>query len=389
MVVFEYNVDQLPTSLKSTGRAMENERSLFHNPKPYRCIHCLQPCPSLYKTYGGTAAATTTTTTIKLSPCTACGENVDPYCEREWLLVTLDLILCRSAAYRHVLCNRFRLMGNKDHRKKLDRDNPSLDVSLHDYYNNNNYYYYGMLASAVLRAHIGMVSTQVRIDADHTPVEAVWHFVTLTAVSWLGYSLQILVTAVILPWSLRVVVMVQRHQRRRRRLLLDQKTATTTTIRTDDHDHTSTAALKLSQAKVAMALLLPTVAVYSVTALIHLWENSDTVRQLGSFLLLGHQWLALTTVGEAMMMTLSLPTTAAAAARTTAITMTTSTTVLLTMVTILAFLVGLLVRAVVMEASWRFFVSFFATDSVAVETTALPCPGLQCKVMKGITACFA
>lgn len=37
--------------------------------------------------------------------CTQCHKLVDPYMEQEWLLVTIDCILMREEAYRHVLYN--------------------------------------------------------------------------------------------------------------------------------------------------------------------------------------------------------------------------------------------------------------------------------------------
>lgn len=68
----------------------------------HRCIYCLTPAESLYKKYG---------TSIKLTQCRQCHRDVDPYTEREWLLVSLDCILLRQAAYRHVLYNREALLG--------------------------------------------------------------------------------------------------------------------------------------------------------------------------------------------------------------------------------------------------------------------------------------
>jgi hypothetical protein len=64
---------------------------------PYACIDCLTPCESLYKQYS-------TPSSVKLTRCSnaACQRDVDPYMEREWFLVALDLILHRRGAYRHL-----------------------------------------------------------------------------------------------------------------------------------------------------------------------------------------------------------------------------------------------------------------------------------------------
>jgi hypothetical protein len=66
----------------------------------YRCVHCATPCASLYRQY------TSSPSSIKLTACQTCGNDVDPYIEREWLLVSLDCILLRLPAYRHVLYHR-------------------------------------------------------------------------------------------------------------------------------------------------------------------------------------------------------------------------------------------------------------------------------------------
>lgn len=66
----------------------------------YRCVHCETPCASLYRQY------TSSPSSIKLTACKTCGNDVDPYIEREWLLVSLDCILLRLPAYRHVLYHR-------------------------------------------------------------------------------------------------------------------------------------------------------------------------------------------------------------------------------------------------------------------------------------------
>ena len=63
----------------------------------YRCVDCGAPAASLYKAYS--------TTSVKLTSCGQCNRNVDPYVERDWVLVVLDCVLLRLPAYRHVLWN--------------------------------------------------------------------------------------------------------------------------------------------------------------------------------------------------------------------------------------------------------------------------------------------
>jgi|AntRauTorckE5430_2_1112549.scaffolds.fasta_scaffold00341_1 hypothetical protein len=65
----------------------------------YACITCLQPNQALYKQYS-------TAKNIKLQTCAICCRDVDPYIERELLLVVMDMMLLRDCAYRHLFFNR-------------------------------------------------------------------------------------------------------------------------------------------------------------------------------------------------------------------------------------------------------------------------------------------
>eukprot|EP00571_Detonula_confervacea_P001124 CAMPEP_0172315352 /NCGR_PEP_ID=MMETSP1058-20130122/24938_1 /TAXON_ID=83371 /ORGANISM="Detonula confervacea, Strain CCMP 353" /LENGTH=341 /DNA_ID=CAMNT_0013029419 /DNA_START=240 /DNA_END=1262 /DNA_ORIENTATION=+ len=63
------------------------------------CTNCTRPTATLYKVYS-------TPGSIQLTTCKRCGPDVDPYIEREWLLVIMDCVLHRPEAFRHVLYNR-------------------------------------------------------------------------------------------------------------------------------------------------------------------------------------------------------------------------------------------------------------------------------------------
>lgn len=71
----------------------------------YACVHCSTPCQSLYYQLGASLSS------IKALACSKCGEVVDPYIEREWLLVVIDCILMRPEAYRHVMFNADEIKG--------------------------------------------------------------------------------------------------------------------------------------------------------------------------------------------------------------------------------------------------------------------------------------
>lgn len=108
-----------------TAKTMDT-RTLTADPSSpsLRCIHCLAPSPRLYRQLNSS--------TFKLSDCTSCGEHVDHYCEREVLLVLLDIVLLRQAAYRHVFWNRIRVPVRRIRMAQI------------------------CLASCVLRAHVSM-----------------------------------------------------------------------------------------------------------------------------------------------------------------------------------------------------------------------------------------
>lgn len=66
---------------------------------PYVCVFCNTPCAALYRRLSVSLSS------IKAMNCTKCYKMVDPYIEREWLLVVIDCILLREEAFRHVLYN--------------------------------------------------------------------------------------------------------------------------------------------------------------------------------------------------------------------------------------------------------------------------------------------
>jgi hypothetical protein len=65
----------------------------------YICTNCSRPTSSLYKVYS-------TPGSIQLTTCQTCLHDIDPYIEREWLLVAIDCVLHRPEAFRHVMYNR-------------------------------------------------------------------------------------------------------------------------------------------------------------------------------------------------------------------------------------------------------------------------------------------
>jgi len=61
------------------------------------CVECGVKAPVAYRWY--------TESAVKLVQCENCGENVDKYVEFDGVLVSLDVLLHRKPAFRHVLFN--------------------------------------------------------------------------------------------------------------------------------------------------------------------------------------------------------------------------------------------------------------------------------------------
>jgi succinate dehydrogenase/fumarate reductase cytochrome b subunit len=201
----------------------------------YRCIHCLTPCDSLYRKYGSS--------TIKLSQCSNCQRDVDPYCEREWLLVVLDCILLREEAYRHVLFHR---------RVELDDYLQSL-----------------LLLASVLRAKFVW-------EACHRQTTAVFHY--------FGFLQRVLESGLLLLLTVGILYGLLFLQSKGTKAAKDGYNAAIS----------SSTLVKL----VYLAVLLPTVVCHAATLGVQIWETSDTVRQLGSLLALMYQWMGLVTVSN-------------------------------------------------------------------------------------------
>jgi Arv1-like family len=93
-------------------RAPTDPTRLSSQPPKYRCLWCLTPCEALYRNLGEKgdgAGRGGGDNNLQLSTCHQCREIVDPYCERELLLVAMDVVLLRPEAYRHALLNRTHL----------------------------------------------------------------------------------------------------------------------------------------------------------------------------------------------------------------------------------------------------------------------------------------
>lgn len=85
-------------------------------PKLFVCVYCGAPCSALYRQLNMNSLSS-----IKAMNCERCHRIVDPYIEREWLLVAIDCILLRPEAYRHILYNNQDLSRYTHVQKKEER----------------------------------------------------------------------------------------------------------------------------------------------------------------------------------------------------------------------------------------------------------------------------
>jgi hypothetical protein len=205
----------------------------------YRCIHCLEPSESLYRTY-------TRESTIKLSQCAVCGHNVDPYCEREWLLVVIDMVLLREEAYRHVIFNRLQDFSMQESNRK------SLQL---------------VVGSSVLQAYLLWEAHRSQHPNDPILDSTVWltQLIAASGLKLTAFGLGIYGALLLL------LRFVRRHERSKAIADPDMPT------------------------HVYLAVVLPT-AWQVVTVLVNIWENTETVRLLSSLLILIYQFMAVTVV---------------------------------------------------------------------------------------------
>ncbi|GAX28781.1 hypothetical protein FisN_25Lh161 [Fistulifera solaris] len=220
---------------------MSESPALAHR---YQCIYCATPCNALYRVYGVSAAKT-----IRLSRCTHCQRDVDPYCERELMLVILDCLLFREEAYRHFFFHRYRDL-------QLDTRESKILV---------------LLASSCLRAYV--ISVAKHGVFEEKVARWIIYFLRQTILSGIVYGMQ---SQCIFGGILTLAKGTNEFSP-----LLEScsREGATNELFT----------------QIGLSLLLPT-ACHVATIFVQIWEDSDTVRLMGSCLILAYQWFALNTI---------------------------------------------------------------------------------------------
>jgi len=218
----------------------------------YCCVECLTSAPTLYRRY-------TTHASVKLTRCPGCGLDVDPYVEREAMLIAFDIILHRIAAYRHVLFNR----------------NPFADFCPAASIGRSFKFALGL---SILDAYIKFEALRFRLYSGVDPATSKhgddgddgdpFMFVHLLAWSFLEQMALLIGTILaVLP------------------LLGNNFDVTSAKSHIAD---LPTRGYIIS--RISLAIMLPS-TFKAVTIFVHIWENSPTTRALGSVFVASMQWM--------------------------------------------------------------------------------------------------
>lgn len=222
---------------KENTKASNNKDSAIANDEnlPYACVHCGTPCESLYYQLSSSLSS------IKALTCLNCGAIVDPYIEREWLLVVIDCILMRVEACRHVLFNADEIKGFS--RRQL--------MQL-------------LFAWSMLDAYLKWETQRTEFGEESELLHSTLFVISLITSSFLG---------ILVEWLAVFLSLTHRDKTKK---------------------ENPTLAYKL-----LLGLLLPsTFAV--LTIFVMMWENTKTVRLLGSVMTAYWQGLAISIISGDM-----------------------------------------------------------------------------------------
>lgn len=252
----------------------------------YVCIYCGSPCDALYR------QLTTSLSSIKAMHCEHCQRIVDPYIEREWLLVVIDCILLRPEAYRHILYNnqdwsynsKTKELSNDKNKESFTRTTPRIQRLV-------QWTVVSSLFHAYLKWQI-LVHNQQPIHQDQQGMGDENHddSSTLLCVVYTISSLMDLVAQWLVVYGYTTFVS-----------RISSESPSKGTNRNNGKLSTTTDAVSASFSshsiayQIYVALLLPT-SFRVVSVLVLIWENSKTTMALGSLLVAYWQSLGLSLI---------------------------------------------------------------------------------------------
>ena len=278
---------------------------------PYVCVHCGAPCAALYRQLNKNSLSS-----IKAMHCEQCHRIVDPYIEREWLLVVIDCILLRPEAYRHILYNnedfswyvhvqKNETMGYQGQQEEKGNGNlanstttAATATATVTATSKIQRLVQWTLASSLFHAYLKwqtLIHTQqqqqqqhqyqVNYDEDHLSDSSTLLYATFFVTSVLDLAAQWLA----IYGFMKLVSIISK---------LSSSTSTDNTIRDKDKKTVSSSLPPPSHSiayQIYLGLLLPT-SFQVVCVLVLLWENSKTTRALGSLLVACWQYLGISLI---------------------------------------------------------------------------------------------
>jgi hypothetical protein len=232
----------------------------------YRCTHCQAPSSSLYRYLGGDDddSKNKSPSSIKLTLCNDCGRTVDPYIEQELLLVTIDCILGRVEAYRHVLYNNHNIIMSSSR---------TLSPNLLLQWQEEQL----LVMPYPLLIWMGLdLSVKLAAIEGATKEPITWSTViAISTVSMVG---------LLMEWATILFLFF---------LLSDDDTSSSSSATAKYYPNKSD---KNFRYQLFMALLLPG-SFNLIILFVMIWENSQTVRVLGSLLIAYWQGIGLSVLG--------------------------------------------------------------------------------------------
>ena len=289
----------------------------------YRCVYCGTPCHSLYRQLSSSSHS------IKLTTCIACNQVVDPYIEREILLIVIDCILLREEAYRHVLYNRLLLMlmmngknNNEATAAAVDNNNTMDIFSSSSSFNSVVFTWKRalqvLLSWCILDTYLiwetlkisqrlalateDYSSSSPTTSITNTDVEDVVDVtdnnnnIILPELYHITFIAMISISGIVLQWMTIYWYLQQRQQRQRQQYQRRQQQSQQQQQHYDNNKNNNifNYHLVLLKIQIYLALIVPSSFAHVVTILVLIWENTTTiVHLLGYILIASWQCLAL------------------------------------------------------------------------------------------------
>ena len=289
-----------------------------HRLDSVRCVVCLSPHTALVRRLGTKCHPPTKSSTgsdIQLLSCHYCSSRsssrstvilIDPYCERELVLVLLldVLILFRTWAVRHLLFNRDRL-----HILEEDDDDwieptshstktvPSLSSQRRLQQQRIQQIRLLFLASVVIRSHICIIASNHHHPTHPSIDDLLPPWIIYVFLSAVGYILQIIGAIGLCLFVQSLLPIVVCHTNPMAWTVSSSSSSSSSTTPSHSSSSSTRQTKNVIQSSdlpyltylCTCTILYPSVCIHGATSLIHIWENSNTVRSIGAMVVLVHQ----------------------------------------------------------------------------------------------------